>query len=358
MIYLLPMALFVWLLGFAKEQTGLKQNNYKLYLIIAGTVIALVMGLRTNYTGSTDTIVYIWRFEDICAFDNFFDYYRLNLQEEKFLFAESGYYLFTWLLSRVTQEGQMLVLITSCFITFGTCRFIYKNTQDPPLALLIYVCLGLFTFNMNGLRQAMAMSICMMGYELVKKRKLLWFLVVVFIAMQFHKTAFCFIIVYLFPLFKEGKANVFWYLVGIVIFLFSVDQFIELANVFTGEEYLTDYSAEGGGVVVVMIYIGTIALSLIMIDSMRERQKRTQFLCVVLGFAMYISRYFSNQILERLSYYFFYFTLPLIPNLIGDLEEREQRIVKIMFCLFALFLFAYRLDKGLFNNFRFYFQMG
>ena len=72
---------------------------------------------------------------------------------------------------------------------------------------------------------------------------------------------------------------------------------------------------------------------------------------------MYLSRYFSNQILERLSYYFFYFTLPLIPNLVGDLEEREQKIVKMMFCILALVLFAYRLQKGLFNNFRFFFQV-
>ena len=357
MIYLLPMALFVWLLGFAEEKTGLKQKNYKLYLIITGVVIALVMGLRTKYTGSTDTIVYIWKFEDICAYNNFFDYYRMNLQEEKLLFAESGYYLFTWILSRFTHNEQMLVLTTSCFITFGTCRFIHKNTQDPPMALLIYICLGLFSFNMSGMRQAMAMSICMMGYELVKKRKFLWFLVVVFVAMQFHKTAFCFVIVYLFPLMKEGKANVFLYLVGIALFLIFVDKFIEVANAFTGEEYLTDYSAEGGGVVVVMIYIGTIALSLLMIESLRKREYRTEFLCVLLGLAMYLSRYFSNQILERLSYYFFYFTLPLIPNLVGDLEEREQKIVKMMFCILALVLFAYRLQKGLFNNFRFFFQV-
>lgn len=356
MVYLLSLALFVWLLGFADERTALKQNNYKIYMIITGVAIALVMGLRTKYTGSTDTRVYILFFERIAAYDNFLDYYHDYLTETKFWFSESGYYLFTWLLSRVTREEQMLVFITSSFITFSACRFIYKNTQDPPTGLLIYVCLGLFTFNMSGMRQAIAMSICLLGYELVKKRKLLWFLVVVFVAMQFHKTAFCFIIVYIFPLLKEGKANIFWYLMGIVVFLFSVDQFIELANAFTGEEYLVDDSVDGGGIVVVMIYLGSIALSLIMIDSLKKRNIRTEFLCVVVGFAMYVSRYFSNQILERLSYYFFYFTLPLLPNLIGELEEREQRIVKVFFCLFAIVLFAYRLDKGLFNNFKFFFM--
>ena len=58
MIYLLALGLFVWLLGYADERTGLRQHNYKNYLIIAGSVVALIMGLRTKYTGSSDTYAY------------------------------------------------------------------------------------------------------------------------------------------------------------------------------------------------------------------------------------------------------------------------------------------------------------
>ena len=355
MIYLLSLAMVVWLMGFADERTALKQNNYKYYMIIAGTLVALVMGLRTKYTGSTDTIMYVSFFQGQVNYDSFFDYYDQHLADTEFIFSETGFYLFTWLLSRITQEEQMLVLVTSAFVIFSACRFIYKNTQDPPTGLLVYVCLGLFTFNMNGMRQAMAMSICMLGYELVKKRKLLWFLLVVFIAMQFHKTAFCFVIVYFFPLLKEGKANIFWYLVGMVVFLLSVNVLVESFNAFTGEDYDITAQADGGGITVIFIYAACILLGLIMYDSLKKRELRTAYLGVVAGFACYITRFFSTAILERLSYYFFYFTLLLIPNLINELEEQERKVVKILFGFFAVILLWYRVRNGAFSNFKLFY---
>ena len=355
MIYLLSLALVVWLLGFADKRTTLKQNNYKYYTIIAGTLVALVMGLRTQYTGSTDTRMYMMFFEQMAEHNSFLDYYDRNLAETEFIFSETGFYLFMWLLSRITQEGQILVLVTSGFITFCVCRFIYKNTQDPPTGLLVYVCLGLFTFNMSGMRQALAMSICMLGYELVKKRKLFWFLAVVFVAMQFHKTAFCFGIVYIFPLLKEGKLNIFWYLVGMVVFLLSVNVLVNTFNAFTGEDYDVTAQADGGGVTVIFIYTACILLGLIMYDSLKKRELRTAYLSVVAGFACYIARFFSTEIMERLSYYFFYFTLLLIPELINELEEQERKVVKLLFGLFALLLLWYRVRNGAFANFKFFF---
>ena len=355
MIYLLSLALVVWLLGFADERTTLKQNNYKYYMIIAGILVALVMGLRTKYTGSTDTRMYMMFFEQIAEQNSFLECYDRNLAETEFIFSETGFYLFLWLLSRITQEGQILVLVTSAFITFCACRFIYKNTQDPPTGLLIYVCLGLFTFNMNGMRQAMAMSVCMLGYELVKKRKFLWFLAVVFLAMQFHKTAFCFVIVYFFPLLKEGKANIFWYLCGLVVFLLSVNVLVENFNAFTGEDYDVTAQADGGGITVIFIYMASMLLGLIMYDSLKKRHIRTTFLAVVAGFACYVARYFSTEVMERLSYYFFYFTLLLIPDLINELEEQERKVVKLLFGFFALALLWYRVRNGALSNFKFFF---
>lgn len=355
MVYLLSLAIFVWILGFADKRTMLKQNNYKIYLYIAGTAVALIMGLRTKYTGSTDTQMYILFFEGLSNYDSFIDYYNLHLRENSFIFSEAGFYFFEWLLTRIFSDGQMLVVVTSAFITFSACHFIYKNTQDPPTGLLVYVCLGLFMFNMNGMRQAMAMSICMLGYELVKKRRFLWFLVVVFIAMLFHKTAFCFVIVYFFPLLKEGKANIFWYLCAMVVFLLSVNVLVERFNAFTGEDYDITATADGGGVTVVFIYIASIILGLIMNESLKKRSTRTAFLTVVAGFVCYIARFFSNQILERLSYYYFYFTLLLIPDLINELDEQEQKVVKILFGFFAIVLLWYRVRSGAFSNFKLFY---
>lgn len=355
MVYLLSLAVFVWVLGFADERTGLKHHNYRNYLIIAGAAVALIMGLRTQYTGSTDTYMYVTFFNGMKGYTNFADYYDLHLSDSKFIFSETGFYYFVYLLTRVFSDGQMLILAVSVVITICTCCFIYKNTEDVPTGLLVYVCLGLLTFNMNGMRQAMAMSICLLSYESVKKRKLLPFILIVLLAMLFHKTAICFVLVYFFPLLQQGKANIFWYLVAMMVFLFSMDWFIETFNAFTGEDYLVQSEATGSGLTVVLIYVACILFSLLMYDSLKKRELRSAFLGVVAGFIIYISRFFSNQIMERLSYYFFYFTILLIPGLISELEEQEQKVVRLLFGIFAIFLFWYRIKSSSFSTFKLFF---
>ena len=357
MIYLLALGLFVWLLGYADDRTGLRQHNYKNYLIIAGSVVALIMGLRTKYTGSSDTYAYSEIiYKGILEYDSFLDYFNFKLSDTEFIFSETGFYLFMWLLSRVFPDPQMLILITSIFITYSACRFIYKNTKDVPMGLLIYVSLGLFTFNMSGMRQAMAMSICLFAYEFVKQRKLIPFLLTVLIAMQFHKTALCFFPIYLMPLIQTSKGNTFWYFVGMLLFILAMDWIIETFNAFTGEDYLIGDQADGGGISVIMIYATGIILSLFMHRTLKEKNIRMQFYIVTLGLTCYIARYLANQVLERLSYYFFYFTLLLFPNIMDQLNEKERKVVKMAVCICALLLFWYRLQGGLFRNFKLFFM--
>ncbi len=355
MIYLILLAVTVWLLGYANEQSGLRQNNYKPYIIFAGTMVALVMGLRTRWTGSSDTRTYIIAFNSIKNYDSFIDYYDKYRSESEFIFSETGFYFFAWLLTRVTSEGQMLVLVSSAFITFAACRFIYKNVKDVPTGLLIYVCLGLFTFNMSGMRQAMAMSVCILGYEFVKKRKFIRFILTILLAMQFHKTAICFAPVYFLPMLKEGKFNTVLYLAAMGVFLLAMDWFIETYNAFTGEEYEINNEASGGGFTVILIYIATISLALLMHKCLKKREIQSAFYGVIAGFTTYIARFFSTQIMERISYYFFYFTLLLIPNIFDELDEKERQTVKIIFGILAVLLFWYRLRGGAFRYFNFYF---
>ncbi len=356
MIYLLLLAAAVWLLGYASETTGLRQNNYKPYIIFTGVLAALVMGLRTKWTGSSDTRTYMATFNVIKNVEQFVDYYDRVLSKSDFLVSETGFYYFVWLLSRITHEPQMLVLASSSFVTFAACRFIYKNVKDVPTGLLVYVCLGLFTFNMSGMRQAMAMSVCILSYELAKKRKLVWFALCILLAMQFHKTAICFAPVYFLPILKEGKMNTLLYLCGMAVFLFAMDWFIETYNAFTGEEYEVQNEATGGGLTVLLIYAACIAMPLIKFKSLKKREIQTSFFGVIAGFTTYIARFFSTVIMERISYYFFYFTLLLIPQLLDELDEKEKNLAKMVFGILAILLFVYRVNGGAFRYFKFCFM--
>ena len=355
MLYLLILALFCVVVGMSPKFQSLHRNNYQVYIVVCGTLIALVSGLRTYHTGSPDTRAYADAFDRMRLFDTFKTYYDIYLADNGFLLSESFFHLFVFLLGRVTDSAHWLVFLTSVYITVCTCVFIKENSCDAPLSLVMYVCLGLFTFNMNGMRQAIAMSTCLLAYHFVRKRKFIPFVLMILLAMQFHKTAVCFAPVYFLPLLKNSQGNWFLFLVGLVIFLFSLDKLVLTYNDVSGKDYIATESATGGGLVVILLYIGGIVLTVLQSPVLLDRWTRVAMFGTMVGLASYVSRFFSNQMMERISYYYFYFLLLLVPKSIKNLDDKEQELVKVFLVLASVLLFTYRNINGDFKDFHFFF---
>ena len=356
MTYMIGLAAMLIVLGLLPQQYGLQQKNHKMYLIVGGVLITLIMGLRSMHTGSGDTYVYAWRYKYYQGFDAFQEYYDLDLADNHILMSEAGFHWCVFIMGRIFDDPQVLIFTSSLFITYSVCRFIYKNSSDGFLSLLVYTCLGMFTFNMNGMRQALAMAVCLFAFERAKKQKLISFVIVVLIAMQFHKTAICFFPVFFLPKVKNTKGNILLYVGGIMVFLLALDSLILTYNDMSGKEYGTDSSIEGGGLFVVLLYLFGLILTLIQKNAIKDKKVAVPLLGTIAGLAAYVARYFSNQMMERISYYFFYFLILLIPEAILHLSERDRKIVRWLFIVFAFALFSYRIYNGSFRDFTLYFQ--
>ena len=355
MLYLIGLGVAVVVFGFAPPKYGLRQNNYKNYTILCGFLIAIIMGLRHPVTGSPDTWAYTVLYRNLGNFKDFSIYYDLYLDKADFIFSEWAFYYCTWLLTRVFRDPQFLILTTSVFITFSVCRFIRRNSKNVPLALMIYVCLGMFTFNMNGMRQAVCMAICLFAYEPAKKRKLIPYLIIVFIAMQFHKSAVFFAPVYLLPILKNTKGNWIVFTMGMVLFLMFSNQLFPWFNEATGKEYTSGNAATGGGLFVILLYLMGIALTILCPHALEEKNNSVALFGTIVGLTSYVSRFIYHDMMERFSYYYFYFLILLIPAAIDSLDDEEHKIVKMMFIAFALLLFSYRTVTGEFRHFTLFF---
>lgn len=355
MLYLVPLALIVAFLGFAPPKYGLQHNNQKNYIWICGVLVALVSALRTPYTGTSDNYWYTVWYESLQNYEDFRDYYDANLSKYDFLSSEAGFYFTMWFFGHFFKDGQTAIIISSLFVTLATCVFIYRNSEDVSLSLTIYVCLGLFTFNMNAMRQAMAMSVCMFAYEFAKKQKLIPFALLVLLAMLYHKTAMCFFPVFILPKLKNDVFSWIVYVIGLIMCLVFIDQIIAGYYELSGEDYSENSIATGGGLFVILLYLGSIALTLFNKQILQKTGARTALLATLAGFTAYISRFVSSGILERVSYYYFYFPMLLIPCAFNELAEEERKVIKILFVIGAVLLFAYRIYNSGFNNFQFYF---
>lgn len=354
MIYMASLAVIVAFAGMMPPKYGLQQNNYKNYMILCGFLIAALTALRSPYAGSGDSYSYISRYYRLQTYEHFGDYYDQYLGDDGLLFSEAGFSYCMWLLGRIFQNGQTALIASSLFIAWATCRFISRNSAEAPLSLTIYVCLTLLTFNMNGMRQAIAMSICLFAYEHAKNKKLIPFVLTVLLAMLFHKSAMCFFVVYLFPRVKNTGINWLAYIVVLLVFLLSIDRIVAGYTI-SGKDYTDSGAAEGGGLFVVLLYLGAIVLTLYKHKVLEKPAARTAFIGSLAGFAAYVSRYFGTDILERMSYYFYYFLLLLIPEVIQELEGEEHRFIRIFFAIGAVLLFAYRIWNSSFRYFTLFF---
>ena len=355
MVYLVSLALIVAFAGYAPPKYGLQQNNYKNYMILCGFLIAVLSAFRSPYVGSGDSYAYVSMYKRLQTYESFKEYYDIYMADYDFLSSEAGFYYFMWILGHVFKDGQMALISSSILITWATCRFIRRNSVDAPLSLTIYVCLTMFMFNMQGMRQAMAMSICLFAYEFAKNRKLIPFVLTVLLAMLFHKTAMCFLPVYFLPKLKNTIGNWIFYIFGLMLCLLFVDEIIAGYYEISGEDYSHGAAMSGGGLFVVLLYLGAIVLAIYKYKMLERTSVRTALLGSLVGLVAYIARYTNNQILERISYYYYYFLILLIPEVIQELEGEEHKFIKVFFVIGAVLLFAYRTWDGSFRYFTFFF---
>ncbi len=355
MYILLSLTAFTIFIRLLNGQTNFDSKNKKIYLIVAGIAVAIVMGLRAPLgVGSRDTEMYALAFEGMHGVGNFLNYAKRNLFENGFVLSESGFFFCMWLVSRFTANAQIFIFLTSAFMIFCVCRFIYKNSEDVAFSLLCFLTLGSFTFLMNGMRQGVAMCICLLSYEYVKKRKLIPFLIVVFIALLFHKTAFVFLIVYFFPYFKTAKSIVLYLAASVGLFTL-IPRFISFYDSVIGEDYSSASTRDSGGITTLLVYLLAIALALLVFKKFEDQSDKNSFYATLTGAALYIARFVTNQMVERVSYFFFLFVILLLPNAIQKLGDRDRQLMKFIVGVAAVALFAYRLSSGSFSNFHFYF---
>lgn len=355
MIYMVTLAVIVSFAGYTSPKYGLRQKNYKNYIILCGLLMLALTALRSPYFGVNDNYGYMVKYQNLQQYADFRDYYDRYMSGYDFLSSEAGFYYTMWFFGQVLKDGQWVYAISSLLITVATCRFIYKHSVDAPLSLTIYVCLGLFTFNMNAMRQAMAMSICLFAYDHAKNRKLIPFVLTVLLAMLFHKTALCFMPVYFLPALKNRLGSWAFYVAGLIICLLFVDRIIEGYYAISGEDYSDSSGATGGGLFVVLLYVGAIVLTLYRPTLLERTSARIAFLATLAGFVAYLARYVGSDILERVSYYYFYFLMLLIPEAMHALNIREHRLIKVLFIFGSLALFFYRVYGGEFRNFTLFF---
>ena len=320
------------------------------YLIVCGIIMTLMIGLRHPRVGSGDTMFYYtnWEMMSEISISRLF---ALNLD------LEMGYQLFVWLFSQVFHNGQWLLLLSGAFFAISVCFFMKRNCKNVVLALLVFNCLGLFNFMVQGLRQAIAMCICLWAIEQCKKKKLFPFLLLVVLACTFHASAAVFAIVYIISKLKLETKSILIFSICTFICVQLLPYLFEIVNVLINDTYEIGTGAETGGVVAILIYGVIIAFGLIFVDR-RDVNYPLFIYMAVLGAAFMIMRNTVSEIIVRIAHYFAFSQMVVLPNSIGSIaDKRVQVFINIVVAILCLGIAFYKASYSILIPYTFFWQM-
>ncbi len=342
-VIVLEFVAYAFSMNFKEEQ----QN--KMFLVLGSIPIILVSALRYKTIGGNDPLVYYNHYQS--ALSSTLE--QLSSQSR----MEYGYHVFVKILSTTFHDPQWIFFWSALIFTVCVAYFIQKNSKDPFLSLWLYYTMGSFSFSLCGLRQTIAMSLCLVSIEFIKKRWFIPFVLMVLLASQFHITAVIFLPLYFLAGMKITPLNLFANMIiagGVMLFM---NEIVGFANTSFDMNFYTPVSS--GGFITVIIYLLVFALVFFNRKELfKERSNSIAFMLACVGLLTYIMRYFATQATERISFYFFYMIIILIPNAIQSMKEKKDRqVFYLLIIILSLALFIYRTAKSVIYPYTFFWEV-
>ena len=125
----------------------------------------------------------------------------------------------------------------------------------------------------------------------------------------------------------------------------------------TYDRYFDEAGADGGAIFVVLMYVITIIVAYIYQEPYKKQNENANFFfnMTFVSLMIYILRYFM-VLVERISYYYQFAFLVLLPNVIESIpDKRTKNFIRGSALFFACSLLAYRCIRSNYG-FKFFWQ--
>lgn len=343
--------------GFLIDANASKKKARQ-FLIFSFGLLILLSALRSQNIGTDLAVHYAKRYTQISSYE-----WSEIPQFAKVSTYEIGYCYLMKALSVISPDIQFFIVSTSIF-TLGTVGwFIYRNSCDVKMSTYVFVLTCTYYNYMNIVRQAIAISIVLIGYEILKKPKnkivgtVLYILIVMLAATVHASSVFCLLFILFSGLKFREKELLTSVIITVIVFVF----YEQILNVFLkifGVDYygyltkevesvghfniqsvymlLTIAAAFILGCITMIIKKGNPGEKIKLTERFRKLSLNESFLLYTGLFAT-ICRLmvFRMNIINRFSYFLIPFVLLLYPAaLYGFRLKANQRKVKIFIYLF------------------------
>lgn len=316
------------------DEKAKKKLTWKLTLM-AILPMFLLFVFRDKSIGA-DTIGYVRFFQkDIRT------YSFAQLFDQDLVRMEIGFRLYVKIISLFTDNYTVYFFVNGAVLFGSLLRFSLKYTKNPFVFFFLFITLGTYAFFETGLRQALAMVICLWSIDFIKKKKIIPFILLVLIAYFFHKSAIVFMLVYPLGMIRRYDWMVFLYAILAVVFTVGFTFFQNLFNQLLGYEYEIEETGNGG---IFMLFVLILFIYSSLMNYGKKGDEKAEnailhlsFLTVIFWLLRLISR-----TAERMSFYFMFGLYGYFAQAIGVDRDKVSSLLKWLLILACMVLFVYR----------------
>ncbi|MBQ9742140.1 MAG: EpsG family protein [Ruminococcus sp.] len=335
------------------DSIGEKKKNL-IFLSISFCIVVFVMGSRSPHLlGSNDLMSYFR------CYGNSMNYSLAQMME--FSTLETGYLVLNQILAWLVPWNYFILYFEAAFCTFVMFWYIYRNANSVFLAVIVYLCLGPWQFFLTGFRQTIAICICFIAFEFMKKHKTLWdlgALVLIALAAAIHTTAWIFLLTFLIRKVKITKKVIIYSVMLTLLMLVFIDEIVDYGNQVLEKNYVMAYHGnEFGGLIPILIYVAALILCYLIWGWNHAYVEENAFEIAMLlfGLCVYLTRY-TSLIMERISFYF----TPVITIVLSNAITRQRtntvrNIIYVICIVLCILLYLYRADVQ-YGEYHFYWE--
>ncbi len=343
---------FVLLIAFSFLETYNEEyKNYRgVWFVIAFLII--LSGFRDwvgadypayvgiyNYTG--EYIPYSEIFDKALFGEN------INLQVE-WIWALLGkvFYQFRFPFFYFTFFISIISLVPK-YVTFES------SVVYPALSMLLYMFPSYFTGDSGQMRQAVGMGIILTSFYFIKKRNLMMFLIMIYLAMGFHKSSVIFIPAYWLVKINLNPTRIL-ILVGICMLLspFQLYNYLTILETIAPQDIyagFSDYSMIEGASTGVNFSDLICMMYLFFLVAFNKEACRTipyyEYMrnIGVFGICIYFIFRGSPIFSTRLTMIYLIFMVMAVPNIIAAIQDMNMRryMHAVVICFVVFFYFVY-----------------
>lgn len=271
---------------------------------------------------------------------------NMSWRNTGYIYFEAGFIQLMKVFSKLQIPFQVFTAMIYAVCCNAYYRFIKKYSANTALSLLIFVCYQFFVFHISGLRQSLAMAICIYGFLLYDSAwqrrwiRLVAAIAIVLLAAMVHQSAVLFLTVLAFIQWKPNKVHWMVMLAVIAASVFMRPLVLRFINLLFGRSFLSSRISLGGN------FIFLLGLSVFCVIANYQKKAQTQaagkFFPIatnVLMMAVAAQLLLSGSSLLRGSMYLTLFLIPGIPCALKCFDRRTELLLSWALSLFFIALF-------------------